>query len=72
MAKQTAHIDDWSEENLYLGGTCLVGRVTKHARQDEFYSDRQATSRLISIDREKGLAETQNTIYTLGKEINNG
>lgn len=69
--KQTAHIDNWSEENTYPYGTCLVGHITKHARQTQFHSDRQATSTVISIDREKGVAETMNTIYTLGKEIDN-
>lgn len=70
--KQTAYIDDWSEVNTFPYGTCLIGRVTKHERQHEFHSDKQATTRLVNIDREKGVAETLNTIYTLGKENNNG
>lgn len=70
--KQTAYIDNWREESIFPYGTCLIGRVTKHELQHQFHSDKQATSRLISIDREKGVAETINTIYTLGKENNNG
>ena len=66
--KQTAHINEWVEVNGFLG-SYLIGTITNHTRQNEFSSDCQRTSPLVSIDRDKRVAETQNTIYTLGKEI---
>ncbi len=68
--KQKAHIENWSVQNAYGGGTYLIGTISKHPKQYIFHSDLQATSLLKSLDRESKTAETQNTIYTLGKEQN--
>lgn len=63
MAKHTALIEDWM-----VIGNSLWGAVTKHTAQ-EFDPDKiQQTSFLISINEDDGVAETENTIYTLGKK----
>lgn len=66
--KPVAHIENWTELTLFPYGTCLVGRVSKHQNQHHFFSEQQQTSRIININRETKLAETVNTIYTLGEE----
>ena len=69
MVKQTARIENWVKIKGYLGGEFLEGKVLDHPKQANFdYWDWQHTSRLASIDEEKGIAETLNTIYTLGKK----
>lgn len=65
MPKQTAHIDNWRIRE-WAGEHYLVGRVSNHPNQASFLSQLQNTSTLISIDEEKGIAETMNTLYTLG------
>ena len=60
--KQKASIKDWIVTNNYL-----VGRVIDHPNQKNFLGEYQRTSTLVSIDIEAGIAETQNTIYTLLK-----
>lgn len=63
MAKHTARIDNWFEV-----GNCLWGKVTEHSLR-EFNPDCiQRTSELVSIDRNAGVAETENTHYVLGTE----
>lgn len=62
--KATAHIDEWT----YDGGV-LIGRVSNHSRQGEFKAPLQMTSTVLRLDREKGEAETLNTLYTLGREV---
>lgn len=64
--KQTAHIDDWFIADTLNGGQCLVGMVTKHAKQADFKTKAQQTSNLLTIDVANKTAETENTIYTLG------
>ena len=68
MVKQTARIENWVKIKGYLGGEFLEGTVLDHPKQAYFYGDMQHTSELVSIDEEKGVAETLNTIYTLGKK----
>lgn len=70
MSKPTAKIENWT---VYEGayGDFLVGTITEHPRQ-ELVGHECHTSLLVSIDREKGIAETRNTIYTLGKEVEKG
>lgn len=65
MSKQTARIENWMRS-----GNQLIGSVRDHARQGDFNPNHvQRTSDLISFDEEAGVAETLNTIYTLGKKI---
>ena len=69
MVKQTARIENWVKIKGYLGHDFLEGTVLDHPQQE--YLDRWGThhtSELVSIDEEKGVAETLNTIYTLGKK----
>lgn len=61
MEKPHAHIEDWS----YTGHT-LVGRISKHPNQSNFRSELQRTSEVIFFDPSNKIAETENTIYTLG------
>ncbi len=69
MFKQTARIDNWRIRE-WEGKKYLVGRVSEHPMQDSFSSQLQNTSDLVSIDEEKGIAETLNTLYTLGSKQN--
>lgn len=66
MDKGTAHIESWVKygEGKY---SYLIGVVSKHPRQDEFSTKYQQTSNLVSFDPANGVAETANTVYTLGK-----
>lgn len=61
MSKPQVKIDNWR-----IIGEALFGEVQGHPRfaQGQFVR----TSRIASVDREKGEVETQNTIYLLGKE----
>lgn len=64
MAKHTARIENWIKV-----ANCLLGNVTEHTLR-EFDSDNcQLTSDLVSFHPEQGVAETQNTHYTLGVEL---
>lgn len=65
--KPVAHIEDWVKV-----GNCLMGTVSGHPRQGEFYSETQRTSALVRFDRTNKEAETRNTFYTLGRELPNG
>lgn len=69
MSKQTAHIENWRIRE-WAGEQYLVGRISNHPNQASFLSQLQNTSTLISIDEEKGVAETVNTLYTLGSKQN--
>lgn len=59
--KQTARIENW---HVYNGR--LYGKICDHPRQEEFGSDRQVTSPILSFDPDNNRAETLNTIYELG------
>lgn len=61
MAKNTARIDNWM-----VIGNCLWGNVTEHTVREFDPDNLQRTSDLVSIDEEKGVAETENTHYRLG------
>lgn len=63
MSKQTARIDKWVKTP---NGSALVGMVSCHPRQDEFEAKLQITSPLVKFNEKEGVAETMNTIYTLG------
>lgn len=69
MTKQTARIDNWRIRE-WAGKHYLVGRVSEHPMQNSFISQLQNTSDLLSIDEDKGIAETVNTLYTLGSKHN--
>ena len=61
-SKQTARIERWVKH-----GPCLTGVVLDHPKQETFSGHIQVTSRLLWIDEEARLAETENTIYALGE-----
>lgn len=62
--KQKAKIDSWRIVN-YFGTYVLVGTVKDHPRQEDFQTDTQSTSELLSIDLVNKVAETRNTTYEL-------
>lgn len=68
-AKQTAFINQWEVVRIHDGSQCLIGHVSSHPNQSQFHSHVQQTSRLVSIDEEAKIAETENTIYTLGDKL---
>jgi len=68
MSKQTARMENWSVCECYGGGQVLVGSIKDHPQQGMFHSDTQQSSLIIKMDRANGLCETENTIYTLGRE----
>jgi len=68
MSKQTARMEDWSVHECYGGGQVLVGSIKDHPRQYMFKAPTQQSSLIIRMDRANGICETENTIYTLGKE----
>lgn len=61
-SKQTARIERWVNH-----GQCLTGVVLDHPNQETFSGGIQVTSRLLWIDEAARMAETVNTIYTLGE-----
>ena len=61
MEKHTARIDNW-----FVVGNCLWGKVTEHTLREFDPNNIQRTSQLVSIDKDKGVAETENTRYKLG------
>lgn len=64
-SKPTAHIEDWYYEK---SANVLIGKVKNHPNQHQFSPDGfQQTSKVLKLDKENNLAETKNTIYTLGK-----
>lgn len=67
MTKPTAHIEDWEIVVHPLKNyRYLRGAIAGHINQDNFRSERNRTSKLLSIDETIGAAETVNTLYTLG------
>ena len=63
----SATINDWS--TLKMGdNTYLIGRVNHHSQQSDFKAPLQITSQVNFLDRESGLAQTENTLYRLGDE----
>ena len=67
MTKPTADLGNWIALPDRENPTHFVGAVANHTRQDEFHADVQRTSQVIEVDYVKGLLETRNTIYRLGK-----
>jgi hypothetical protein len=73
MHKPAVRIDDWAvvpnpKTGLYQElrpGNLLVGRVFGHPRMSE--GSFIFTSPVVSIDSDKGIVETMNTAYILGK-----
>lgn len=69
--KPTVRIEDWAVQNNPYSAPeqrqqRLSGHVMNHPKVTD--SERRAfTSNLVSIDVKAGRAETQNTIYELGK-----
>ena len=69
QAKRTAYIENWKRAQYWLSRSdVLIGSVSQHLRQDDFETNMQVTSPLLSFDPVNNRAETQNTIYILGKE----
>lgn len=66
--KNTARIDDWQVVPIYPEGEALIGKITEHTRQYLFTKERQITSKLVRLDETEKIAETLNTIYTLGEK----
>lgn len=60
--KPEAYITDWE-----LWGDRLVGRISDHPNQYQFRNETQLTSPLLDYNVEEGWAETENTIYRLGR-----
>lgn len=70
VQKNQARIENWFPVNLYpQKGVVLLGQIKDHPNQRFFKAPQQQTSLVLNLDREKGICETENTIYTLGKEI---
>jgi hypothetical protein len=67
--KQTARIENW-ERCTFPGADFLAGQILDHPRQEEFHTDIQRTSRILTFDEAAGICETRNTIYKLGKKRN--
>ena len=66
--RSQATINDWSI--MKVGGDeFLIGSIQQHSRQDDFKKPLQMTSRVHFLDRESGLAQTENTLYRLGPEL---
>lgn len=70
MSKGEASIKDWEFEKTYTGGYCLRGTIVSDGSDRGFVDRGVRTSNLVSVDFEKGIAETQNTIYTLVQIVN--
>ncbi len=68
MDKQTAKISDWFVAKTPDGHELLIGHVTDHPRQADFKAKYQSTSVLVKLDMVAKIAETSNTIYTLGDQ----
>lgn len=65
MQKQTARIENWARV-----GDHLVGSVSYDLHRDQPVSTEfQRTSRIVKIDEDAGICETQNTIYRLGRAV---
>lgn len=63
--KPTATIKGWT---LHFDGKGwrLIGEILNHPKQRQFIpGTNQWTSRLLFLDFQKGIAETENTIYRL-------
>lgn len=65
--KQTAKIKNWRIEK-YGPLHYLSGKVTDHPRQNEFQTDVQLTTELLSIDFVNNIAVTRNTVYSLHED----
>jgi hypothetical protein len=66
MAKQTAKTDNWIFNPAL---NCLHGIVSHHPELPD--GEQVRTSSVVKLDRENGICETRNTIYTLGEEHKN-
>lgn len=67
--RQGGHIDNWQVVDYRGDGNYKV--VFGHVKGDSIWDNSPSlrTSLIVSIDREKKVLETLNTIYTLGEEI---
>jgi hypothetical protein len=66
--KQTARIENWNVIEGALS-SFMYGQVFDHPNE-ELNGEYAYTSKLVSLDEEMGIAETNNTVYTLGKKAN--
>ena len=66
--KGQARIDNWRAFPNKRAPLYLIGTVSYHTRQRQFQSSTQETSSIVKYDFQAGWVETQNTIYTLGRE----
>jgi hypothetical protein len=66
--KQKARLENWYILTYFSGQRSLIGEVYEHPLQPD--GKEVATSRLLDLDEVNNTAETQNTIYTLGKKAN--
>lgn len=64
MSKQHARLENWMKV-----GDSLIGQIREHPRQEDFKKEFQRTSRLVRFDPDSGVAETENTLYTLGAAL---
>ena len=63
--KPKAKIKDWVLFPCGFGRYVLIGDIIEHPNKPTFSTERQMTSLVKSIDFEKKIAETRNTIYEL-------
>lgn len=66
MLKPNYKINNWSFRHNYAGVVQLVGDVYGHRKVSPFGTARVVTSLVLSIDVDKGFAETLNSRYRLG------
>jgi hypothetical protein len=67
LQKPKARIDNW-----FRYGNTLCGVISEHPNQANFLGPLQHTSYIVNLDEEKGICETLNTMYTLGKKYEAG
>lgn len=71
FGKQTATLECWVAVPDTHNPSFFTGHVLNHPRQHHFTpGKRQATSAVVAFDLDNGLLETRNTIYRLGKPLN--
>jgi hypothetical protein len=64
--KQKARLENWYVMTFFGGQRCLIGEVYEHPRLSD--GKEVATSAITDLDEVNNTAETQNTVYTLGKK----
>jgi hypothetical protein len=65
MEKQTARLEKWDVYKTISGREGFYGRVFGHPRFPD--GTFITTSTVVKLDMNTGIAETLNTIYTLGE-----